>query len=525
MGKTAIIIGSGVGGLATAVLLGKAGYKVTVLEKNDQTGGVAGSFSVSKHADAWQMDKALKPGKNSFVFDMGPSWYLMPDIFEHFFELLDEDANKLLRLVRLSPSYRVTYKDTFRKTDIYSDPQRDAAAIEQLEPGGGQALVRYLEQSAYFYNIATKSFLYKNYDSPFDFLTRQMLVDGVRLHALSNLNTYVGRYFKAETTRKLLLYPSLFLGSSPYKTPALYSIMSHADMTQGVRYPMGGMNQIVKVIEQLTIKYGVIIRLNTKVQRIKVINNVATGVTLDSGEELKADVIISNADIHHTETKLLPAEHRSYTEEYWRRRVSGPSALVLYLGVKGELPALTHHNLLFSKDWRKNFSQLFPKKSFKKATWPTDPSLYVCNPSKTDPSVAPKGHENLFVLVPVAANIDYTDAELNAFSEQVIRTLETEFHLPGLRDNIVYQRAFCARDFASAYNYYRGSALGLSHTLQQTAANRPRNFSRKVSGLYYVGHDTTPGIGLPTCLVSAELVYKRLIDDHSAGPLKSLGEE
>jgi phytoene desaturase len=240
------------------------------------------------------------------------------------------------------------------------------------------------------------------------------------------------------------------------------------------------------------------------------------------GEELRADIVISNADIHHTEQNLLEAPYRTYSPRYWQSRTVGPSALVMYLGIKGELPSLVHHNLLFSKDWPKNFADIFAKNGRNKAKWPTDPSLYVCNPSKTDPSVAPKGYENLFVLVPIAAGLEYTDAELEAFGDHILETIEKELRLPGLRDIIVYRRSFSVKDFAQQYNSYRGSALGLSHTLKQTAIWRPSNISKKVAGLYYVGSGTTPGIGLPTCLVSAELVYKRLTGDHSPGSLTHL---
>lgn len=523
-GKTAIIIGSGIGGLGAAALLAKAGYGVTVLEKNEMVGGRASLF----HAD-WdekrqryvtrQPDTPAKAARNGrrrgFSFDAGPSWYLMPDVFQHFFELLDEDVNRHLKLRKLAPSYRVFFKDTFRKVDIYSDLKRDLPAIEQIEPGASTALRHYLDKAAYQYGIAKDRFMYKNYDSVGDFLTRETMVEGRKLNIFGNMNRHVSRHFKSDAMRKIMQYPLVFLGSSPYNTPAIYNIMSHIDFNLGVFYPQGGIYEIIRALWNIAGKHGAEVRLNSPVEHIIVEDGRAAGVWLAGGEELRADIIISNADIHHTEQQLLDAEYREKSPRYWQSRTLAPSALIMYLGVRGELPSLTHHNLLFSKDWKRNFKEIFGKPRF-----PTDPSLYVCNPSKTDPTVAPAGHENLFVLVPVAPGLKYSEAELDDYADRTLATIEREMRLAGLRQNIVYRRLFSVSDFASRYNSYRGSALGLAHTLRQTAVFRPNNISRKVDGLYYVGGNTNPGIGLPACLISAELMFKRLIGDRSAGPLR-----
>lgn len=502
MSKSAIIIGSGFGGLGAAAILGKAGYQVTVLEKNDQIGGRAGLLQVETEA-------------GGFRFDMGPSWYLMPDVFQHFFEILGEDVDDHLDLKKLGPSYRIFYKDTFRKVDIYSDLKRDIPTIEQIEPGAGQALQRYLDQAAYQYDIAKDRFMYKNYDSIRDFFTKEMAVEGRKLSVLSNMNRYVSKYFQTDAMQKIMQYPLVFLGSSPYNTPAIYNIMSHIDFNMGVYYPQGGIYEIVKALQTIGEKHGANFQTSSQVTKIIVEDDRAAGVLLADGSELRADIVISDADIHHTEQDLLAKPYRTKSERYWKSRTLAPSALIMYLGVKGEIPSLTHHNLLFSKDWRKNFSEIFDKPK-----WPTDPSLYICNPSKTDPSVAPAGHENLFVLVPIAPGLDYDDAKLEEYADRVLETIEKEMRLPDLRDNIVYKKLFSVKDFASRYNSYQGTALGLAHTLRQTAVFRPNNISKKVHGLYYVGANTNPGIGMPVCLISAELMYKRLINDTSAGPLK-----
>lgn len=502
MTKTAIIIGSGFGGLGAAAILGKAGYQVTVLEKNDQLGGRAGLLEVDTES-------------GHFKFDMGPSWYLMPDVFQHFFEILGEDVNDHLNLQKLGPSYRIFYKDTFRKVDIYSDLKRDIPTIEQIEPGAGRALERYLDQAAYQYDVAKDRFMYKNYDSIRDFFTKEMAMEGRKLSVLSNMNKYVSKYFTTDAMQKIMQYPLVFLGSSPYNTPAIYNIMSHIDFNMGVYYPQGGIYEIVKALQKIGEKHGATFRTNSEVMKIIVEEGKATGVMLTSGDTLKADIVISDADVHHTEQELLAEPYRTKSERYWKSRTLAPSALIMYLGVKGEIPSLVHHNLLFSKDWRKNFSEIFDKPK-----WPTDPSLYICNPSKTDPSVAPAGHENLFVLVPIAPGLDYDDDTLDKYADQVLETIEKEMRLPELRQNIVYKKLFSIKDFASRYNSYKGTALGLAHTLRQTAVFRPNNISKKVQGLYYVGANTNPGIGMPVCLISAELMYKRLINDTSAGPLQ-----
>lgn len=500
MGKSAIIIGSGMGGLGSACLLAKAGWNVTVLEKNAQIGGRAGLFEAE-----------------GFTFDTGPSWYLMPDVFEHFFTLLGEDVHKHLNLERLSPGYRVFYKDTFLKTDIHSDTDKDMKTVEQLEAGAALNLTKYLEKSSYQYTIAKDRFMYKNYDSLRDFLTPEMAIEGSKLKVLRSMDKHVKKYFKSDAMQKLMQYPLVFLGSSPYNAPALYNIMSHIDFNMGVYYPMGGMYELVKALQNIAEKHGAIFKTNSPVKKIIVTNNKASGVLLKNGQELTADIVISNADIHHTESELLEQNYRTKSERYWKSRTMAPSALLMYLGVKGHIPELVHHNLLFSKDWKQNFKDIFDH-----PRWPKDPSLYVCKPSETDSSVAPTGHENMFVLVPIASDLKYDQALLNDFANRMLETIEKHMYVKNLSERIVYKKLFCVDDFRSEFNSYKGSALGLAHTLRQTAIGRPNNISPKVKDLYYVGAGTNPGIGLPVTLISAELMYKRLINDKSSGPLQSI---
>jgi phytoene desaturase len=517
MGKTAIVIGSGFGGLGAAALLGKAGYTVTVLEKNEQVGGRASLFEVVQNDQGDWLETPVDDSNKgrSFRYDMGPSWYLMPDVFEAFFKLLGEDVHAHLDLKRLDPSYQVFFKDTDKTVQIHSDLERDLPTVEALEPGAGDALQRYLDKAGYQYDIAKDRFMYKNYDSVLDFLTPEVAIQGSKLSVFKNMDKYVNGYFHSDEMRKIMQYPLVFLGSSPYNTPAIYNIMSHIDFNMGVYYPQGGIYEIVKALQDIGQRNGAEFRVNQAVKHIIVEDGKAVGVILENGEELRADIVVSDADIHHTEMDLLDEPYRTKSETYWQKRTLAPSALLLYLGVKGKLPSLQHHNLLFSQDWRKNFGEIFDH-----PMWPEDPSLYVSNPSKTDPSTAPPGYENLCVLVPIASGLDYDDAKLAEYTDKVLATMETAMGAKNLRQNIIYKKTFCVKDFADRYNSYQGTALGLAHTLMQTAIFRPNNISKKVKGLYYVGAGTNPGIGMPICLISAELMYKRLIGDRSSGPLR-----
>lgn len=494
--KNAIIIGSGIGGLGSACLLAKNGWAVTVCEKNEQLGGRVGQFV-----------------DDGFRFDSGPSWFLMPDVYEHFFELLGEDMKDYLKLERLSPSYRVFYKRTGKSLDMFSDIQKDAAAFDRIKPGAGKKLEQYLDRAAQNYLIAKDRFMYKNYDSVGDFLTPEMIIKGQKLNVLSNMHIQIKKQFKNSETQKLLEFAALFLGTAPERTPALYGILNHA-LFSGVYYPSGGMYKIVDSLVKIAKNNGVQFMINSPVKKIIVKGSQAVGVEMSNGKHLMANAVISNADLHHTETRLLSRQYRTKSTKYWETRTIAPSALLMYIGVKGKLPDLAHHNLFLCKDWRNNFKELFGHYQP-----PVNPSFYVCCPSKTDSSVAPKGYENLFILIPIAAGLNDTPALRNHITRSVLVKLGAEINVPDLEQRIVYKHLFGAQDFAERYNSYRGSALGLAHTLRQTAAFRPNNINKKVKNLYYVGADTNPGIGIPPALISAELMYKRLINDKTAKPL------
>lgn len=500
MNKRVVVIGAGIGGLGAAGLFAKKGYGVTVLEKNELAGGRANLFETG-----------------GFRFDMGPSWYLAPDLFEHYFDLVGEKVSDHLTLEKLSPSYRIFFRAGSEQLDIHSDIERDGASFEAIEPGSAEQLKAYLKQSKYQYEVATQHFMYKNYDTIFDFLNRRVMTEGQKLSVFSKMHTFVSKFFKSQKLRQVMEYTMVFLGTSPYEAPALYNLMSHMDFNQGVFYPKGGFYELINALVRIAEKNGATIRTRSEVAEIMVENGVTNGVRLADGEIVSADIVISNADMWFTETRMLDKKWQTHPQKYWDKKVMAPSAFILYLGVNKKLPNLAHHNLLFSEDWRKNFDDIY-----KDPQLPAEPSLYVCAPSVTDDSVAPAGKENLFVLVPIASDLEITEELKAEYTEKVLEIIEREMNLPGLRKNIEYKRVYTVDDFASDYNSFKGTALGLAHTIWQTAIFRPKNQSKKVKNLFYVGAGTNPGIGTQICLISAELAYKRVHGIKSAAPLNSL---
>ena len=500
MNKKVVVIGAGIGGLGAAGLFARKGYDVTVVEKNATLGGRANIFE-----------------HNGFKFDMGPSWYLAPDIFEHFFNLMGERVEDHLDLKRLSPSYRIFFRNDGQPLDIHSNIDKDAASFDAIEPGAGDKLRAYLKQSEYQYEVATQSFMFKNYDRIWDFFNRRVMTEGQKLSVFSTMDRFVSKFFKTKKLQQVMEYTMVFLGTSPYEAPALYNLMSHMDFNQGVFYPQGGFYELIKALARIAETNGAVLRTNSPVEKIIVSGGKAKGVRLAGGEILDADIVISNADMWFTETRLLDGASQTHNENYWQKRVMAPSAFIMYLGVGEKLPSLIHHNLLFSEDWRRNFDDIY-----KDPRLPDEPSLYVCAPSVTDPSVAPEGKENLFVLVPIASGLGIGAADKEIYADRVLALMETEMDLVGLRGKIEYRGIYTVENFASDYNAFKGSALGLAHTLRQTAIFRPNNKSKKVNGLYYVGAGTNPGIGTQICLISAELAYKRVHGITSAEPMETL---
>jgi len=499
--KKVIIIGSGFGGLSSACLLAKKGFDVTVYEKNQYHGGRA---------------NILK--EKGFVFDMGPSWYMMPDVFEHFFSLLGERVEDYLQLERLDPSYRIFVEGDRTHYDVFSDRKKMYDFFESREVGAGQKLIDHLDNSAYQYDVAKREFMYKNYDSLFDLLNKRMLTEGRKMPLLKNMKQLITGLFKDELLQHILQYQTVFLGTAPKDTPGIYSLMNHVDIDGGIWYPQGGLYKLVEAFVSIAEKNGATFYNNSPVDTIVIEHGITKGVILANGDFQEADIVISNADIAYTDMHMTPKPYRLHTERWWNKKKLTPSAFLLYVGVEGSIESLTHHNLLLTKDWEQNMSEVFDTRD-----WPENPSLYICAPSKSDKTVAPTGSENLFILVPTAYDITATDEFLEKYSDKIISYIEKELELPDLQKRITYKKTYAITDFEKDYNAYKGNALGgLAHTLAQTAFFRPNNINKKAVGLYYVGAGTNPGIGVPICVISGELVYKRILNISDPEPLQEL---
>lgn len=486
MSKKIIVIGAGFAGLSAATHLAQQGHSVTILEKNSIAGG-----------------RARKMEAEGFMFDMGPSWYWMPDVFDDYFAQFGKKVSDYYQLVRLDPGYKIV----FGKGDEMEIPaSMDAlkALFEQYEPGSSANLEKFLAEAEYKYKVGIGEFVHKPGHSLFEFADWRVIKSIFRLQMLTSMSKHVEKLFKHPHLRELLKFPVLFLGATPENTPAMYSLMNYADLVLGTWYPMGGMFEIVRAMVQLAEEMGVKVLYNQDVQRIEVDANKQARKVVTSQGEFEADVVVAGADYHHVEQQLLAKEHRHYTEEYWDKRVMAPSSLVFYLGINKRVNNILHHNLYFDEDFKQHANEIYtdPK-------WPSKPLFYVCAASKTDPGIAPEGCENLFVLIPVAPGLEDTPELREHYYQLVMERLET---LSGqsIRDAVVYKRSFAHQDFQKDYNAYKGNAYGLANVLSQTAFLKPKLRSKKVKNLFFAGQLTTPGPGVPPSLISGKVVAEEI---------------
>ncbi|HET6699409.1 MAG TPA: phytoene desaturase family protein [Nocardioidaceae bacterium] len=525
--RRVVVIGGGIAGLATAALLASRGHSVDLVEKNDELGGRVGSYQ-----------------RDGFRFDTGASWYLMPEVFEHFFSLLGTSVAAELELTVLDPSYRIFFEGHDQPVDVRPDRAHNRALFDALEPGAGARLDAYLRSAEQTYDVALRRFLYSNFDSPASVLNATVMRRAPELGRLltRSLAGHVAARFSDNRLRQLLGYPAVFLGSSPSRAPSMYHLMSHLDLGDRVLYPQGGFTRLVEAIAALARRHGARLHTGAPVTRILTEGGPAGpagrrrgGRSRVSGVEhatpggerrtVPADVVVGAADLHHLETALLPRALQTHPEPVWRRRSPGPGAVLAMLGVEGALPQLPHHSLFFTADWERNFGDIFGAHP----RVPEPASIYVCKPSHSDPTVAPQGCENLFVLVPVPADVEIgaggDDGQgapvVERAADAAVDQVAAWSGAADLRDRIVVRRTVGPADFADQFHAWRGGALGLEHTLRQSAFFRPGNVSAKVDGLYYAGASTVPGVGLPMCLISAELVLKRLTGDRSSQPVGS----
>ncbi|MEN7549854.1 phytoene desaturase family protein [Rapidithrix thailandica] len=480
------IIGSGFSGLAASSCLAQAGFEVTVFEKNSSAGG-----------------RARKLEAQGFTFDMGPSWYWMPDVFDTFFKSFGKTSADYYDLVRLDPSYRIF----FSKEEVLDVPAGMPALcqlFDELEPGSSKFLKRFLEEGKYKYETGMHNLVYKPGLSLSELLDARLMKGVLRLHVFQSVSAYIKKYFQDRRLVQLLEFPVLFLGAPPRQTPALYTLMNYADMALGTWYPMGGMHQVVKGMGDLAESLGVQFRFNSTVRQICMNGERAEGLLVDDTMQ-EFDYIVSGADYHHVEQKLLPAPYRRYSEKYWQSRTMAPSCLIFYLGIRKKLKNLLHHNLFFDQDFATHIDDIYQHPA-----WPANPLFYVCCPSQTDPSVAPEEHENLFLLIPVAPGLQDSPEVREKYLNLLIERMEV---LTGqeIRSDIVFQKSYAHQDFTADYNAFKGNAYGLANTLRQTAHFKPSMLNPKVKNLYYTGQLTVPGPGVPPAIISGQVVARELL--------------
>jgi len=484
--KKIIVIGSGFSSLAAATTLANQGQEVVILEKNSQTGGRARQFAAA-----------------GFTFDMGPSWYWMPDVFEAYFKKFNKKVSDYYELVRLDPSYQVFFGDN-DIVDIPAAYDELKALFEKHETGSGKALDKFLKEAKYKYEVGMNDLVHKPSRSILEFAQWKVISGVFRMQLFNSLSSHVKKYFKSDKLIKLLEFPVLFLGAKPQETPALYSLMNYADISLGTWYPMGGMHKIVEAMTALAKEKGVEIRLNCEVKSLETQNGKVVKAITSQGD-VEGHYFISGADYHHTDKQLLKAAFHNYSETYWDKRKMAPSSLLFYLGVNKRLKNLRHHNLFFDESFDQHAIEIYDEPQ-----WPSKPLFYVCVPSVTDSTVAPEGCENVFVLIPVAPDLKDDDATREIYYEKVMDRLE---RLSGqqIREHVTYKRSYAHRDFISDYHAFKGNAYGLANTLRQTAILKPSIRNKKLSNLFYTGQLTTPGPGVPPSLISGQVVAKEVL--------------
>ena len=497
--KTAIVIGSGFSGLSAATFLARYGWDVTIVEKHATPGGRARKFT-----------------ENGFTFDMGPSWYWMPDVFERYFNCFGKNRSDYYNIKRLDPSYRIFWEDEMM--DIPADYISLKELFENLEPGSCRRLDKYLAEAEFKYRIGINKLVQKPGQSWAEFLDRDLIKGIFRLDVFSSIKTHVSKYFKNQKLRQLLEFPVLFLGALPKNTPALYSLMNYADIKGGTWFPENGIYSIIDAMYRVAKESQVKFQFNENVTAVNIKQRRAMGISsegFESGKKISkiynADVVVASADYHFVETQLLPKQLQSYSEEYWDKRVLAPSCLIYFVGLSKKLKNITHHSLFFDADFERHSNEIYVSK-----TWPAEPSFYVSATSVTDEKTAPEGCENLFFLIPIAAGLrGDTEMLREQYFNKIINRFEKQTG-EQVVDSIVYKKSFGPSDFVNDYNAFKGNAYGLANTLLQTAVLKPSCRSKKVRNLFYTGQLTVPGPGVPPSLISGEVVAKEIEKNYGA---------
>ena len=477
-----VIIGSGFSGIAAAAYAAKEGHDVHVYEKNNTLGGRARQFTTDR----------------GYTFDMGPSWYWMPDVIENFFNDFGYKASDFYELVELNPQFEMVFEDEV--IALPADYTEMKALFDRIEEGAAVQLDRFMADAKYKYEVGMMDFVNKPCHSWFEFVSLKIAKSAFKLDLLSDFSQFVRKFFKHPKLVTLMEFPVIFLGAMPDNIPALYSLMNYGGYRMGTWYPMGGFVKIIEGMTAIAERLGVKFHCNAEVEHIEVKDGSARGIRVNN-DFCIADAIISSADYHHTEQMLLDEEYRNYGEAYWESRTFAPSCLIYYLGFDRRIPNLKHHTLFFEHDLYQQAKEIYEEK-----IWPTNPLFYVCCPSKTDPEVAPIGHENIFLLMPIATGLNDGESIREQYFKQMIMRLERHTGTTGLIDGIRYKRSFCIADFMEDYHAFKGNAYGLANTLRQTAVFKPAVRNKKVKNLFYTGQLTVPGPGVPPSIISGKIV-------------------
>lgn len=479
--KKIAVIGAGFAGLASACSLAHKGFEVTLLEKNDQTGGRGRSF---RH--------------QGYTFDMGPSWYWMPEVFEQFFNRFGKKVSDYYTLQRLDPSYRVFFEEGM-PLDVPAAYSEFKQMLEGIEPGSGPKLDQFMAEAKVKYDVSMSDFVWKPSLSILEFVRPKLLIESFRLHLFSGFSDHAKKFFRHPKIIQLLEFPILFLGAKPSKTPAMYSMMNYADIMLGTWYPKGGMCKIAEAMTKLAQELGVRIITSSNVSAIDVSQNEAHAIAFNGITE-RFDAVVAAADYQHVESQLLQKEYRSYSDDYWSKRVMSPSSLLFYIGVNRKVKGILHHNLFFDEPFERHAEEIYDEPA-----WPEKPLFYLCCTSITDASAAPEGKENLFILIPVATGLTSTEEHRMKYLKMCLERIKKHTG-EDLEADIEYVRSYAHEEFTLDYNAFKGNAYGLANTLTQTAIMKPRLKSKKVKNLFYTGQLTVPGPGVPPSLISGQIV-------------------
>ena len=483
--KNICVVGSGFSGISSATYLANQGHNVFVLEKNSKLGGRARQFS-----------------SKGFTFDMGPSWYWMPDVFEKYFKDFDKNINEYLKLKRLDPSYRVFFEDEV--IDIPANYESLKELLESMEEGSGEKLDQFLNQAEKKYKVGIENLVYKPGLSVKEFINKETLSGVLQLDVFQNMYKHIRKFFKNEKIIKLLEFPILFLGATPKNTPALYSLMNYADIKLGTWYPEGGMHKIVEAMVNLAEEKGVKFYTNEEVKKLSYLNGEVSHV-ITTKKTYDADYVICSGDYHHFDQNILDEKFRNYSESYWDKRVLAPSSLLFYIGLDKKLKNVLHHCLFFDKDFEKHAEEIYST-----PRWPSEPLFYASFTSKSDDTVAPKGHENMFLLMPTAPDLEDNKIIRERYFDLIISRLE-KLTNQNIKDHIVYKKSYAIRDFKKDYHSFKGNAYGLANTLFQTAILKPSLRNKKLKNLFFCGQLTVPGPGVPPSLISGNVVASEIL--------------